>query len=575
MCERVGAPLCCVEENTLNASSITVDPTGQTWFARDKALFRCSRTLPTPQALSREPSSVACIVCTETFVFTFTSDGTFAMWNFGDSEPRVRGALSRRFRCATRISNDRVAIAVRASNTDDEIVLLQPQGGENGSCRSGVTAVGLYTVEGAVTAMAWWRDQDRETLVSVSERGNVECWNVGRGEEDTARFDYPVVPLGELRPTAAVLVSEDVLWIGTDHGLVVQFSLFGQARQLQQQHEAAVTSISLLSDGDSVWSTSLDGTIVVWRTSTGEALGTFQTGSVGIRDLASRSVLHTEMWVLDTQNVATRWSVQETVHWCAGRCAPECSVLANDAIAQMQAILCDDAGRELSPPVRRAFPEAQLVADALGSLKEASQMIEAALSEIGSSPHSLLDDVGTICSVAVEALRAEKELDPTAGFPQSTTLTRTKTVIAREQTLRREYESLSKRCDAAEARAARLEHDVDASNRASGDKGIVAADHQSRAVGGLEDMKGLREELAAKNAFVMELLEIVKQNTDAIEELRSKYKGKKSETIVVAARNRELLDSITDALEVLRDNSDPASTQARILLEKAVRHEPL
>jgi flagellar biosynthesis chaperone FliJ len=572
MNRRTEPPVCRVDADTLAATVVCVDSRGSTWLSRDRTLLRRQQNGEL-QTLSREPETVLALTATGDLVFALSVTGGFTVWRLDDNEPAVRGTLGRRARGMTALSGNRVAIAI--AGRSDEVVLICPEH-EDGRIAK-VAAQGLYAVDGVVACLASYRGAARELLISITDRGHVECWDVVAGAEVTSEMRNPVLPLRGDLPVTALMISSNQLWVGTQGGSILRCRLGGSTDRLDKQHDAAVNSLNLLSDGRSVWSASFDGTIVVWDALSAEAVGTFHTGGTGISSIASRTVLESTLWVVDSQNAAAQWHVREALNWQECPAADEIAGPALSALRQMGNILCGEGTVVMPQEVVEAVPECQHVADALSSMHAASVLVDDVLREFGMTPESLISDFDKICNIALTASRIERRATghgiPGADLPQlqqfpkrlDEAIRDNAALTTRLEAVELNRASMSQRLRelegvAEEASALRRKvHELEAER-------VRATPERSTS-----EFGALREELDAKNAFVMELLEIVKQNTDTIEDLRSKYKTKKAELTHRTSVSANLASAAVDALRILRLGGPEHDRQAAVALESALR----
>ena len=456
----------------------------------------------------------------------------------------------------------------------DEVVVVKPKWDETGTM-SGLSAEGLYSVEGSIGCLSTLRSGNRETLVSVTRDGLVECWDLSDGCEVTSTFGHPKVELNGDVPCVALLVSPRELWVGCTSGMMLRSS-FGehQTQRLSAQHDAAITAFFIMGDGTSLWSASLDASIVVWDIRSAEPKGSFQTGGAGIVCATPRATVETRLWLADTQNQCLAWKITEGIHHYRHADAAADDVPAAVAVLKrLGSILCGERGFRIPDQVLETVPDVQLVADALESLHDISVAVSPVLEDWEMTPENLLGDVERICGVAREAARLELTIAGRTTTGSRDRLLSLRHAAATCSALQRDLERVEQALVEAQRRAARSEsQDEYAATLKRRIAELERQVHEKQTVQeNAVEASSLRDELNAKNAFVMELLEIVKQNTDTIEELRTKYKSKKADAHAQAARIVEFENSNSEVLYLLRLNTEEGRLRARALLEKTLR----
>lgn len=160
--------------------------------------------------------------------------------------------------------------------------------------------------------------EKRRLLFTITERGNVDVWDLAAGIDATSEFNdlaFNAEALGA--PTCACVVGTS-LWIGTAFGPVVVCPLQGDGAvmcQVLEYHKAAITSIFPMTLETRVWSCCRDGMVAVWSVARLQPCGQFdiQTSSmVALRQCQPQ--LLTAVWGIDATHRAACWEVREAFH---------------------------------------------------------------------------------------------------------------------------------------------------------------------------------------------------------------------------------------------------------------------
>jgi WD40 repeat protein len=574
--DRIGAPLCRVVEDLPTASGITfVKVDGGRWSARDRRVYH-QPDGNEPALVRQEECSVLGLTCTSTLVWSVTVDGAFCAFK-RDGNAAVCGHLRKPTTSMCWADGDHLLIATESDDGKSEVVLISPHVKVDGVVH-GVSARGLFRITGSVAALCASRTATETVVATVSVAGDIDLWSFTAEEDLTAQFGNPTVPLGTDTVTVARILGSRRLWIGTAGGDVFDVQLEPlKCSRLAKQHEASVTGIVVLGDGERVWTASLDGSIVVWDSRALGPVGSFHTGTTGVARLfVGEQKLITDLYLGDTLGGCSWWTVSERVHYPlleepSGPAQPSTA----NVLRQLSGMLAGDPDAALPSSVMNENPEARFVSDALLSMADCTAALAGALEDFGLEPSTLLQDFKSILDIA----RAAKQLDARcaqAGFHNSSS----DELAALSESVRQSISARTKQRTESDALNQRFNEQAEAHREQMDEtrrerKELIATVERLRnqADVSLENASSaaqLREDLEAKNAFVLELLQIVKDNTTSMDELRLKLKRKKTEAVEAqrvaqhataqATRLSETLQATIREIRA-RDPSDPLLTR--------------
>lgn len=182
----------------------------------------------------------------------------------------------------------------------------------DGEAAGEVDAVGLFRVGGRVAALL--HDPAQDILVSVSDGGNVDVWDVAGGRDVTAVYGSLSWEPQRHGPPTCALLCHDRLWVGLTTGHVLVFPFAPRqplpaaspaeappAAQLLRSHTSSVTGLLRMSLGTSVWGCAADSAKVnVWHAVSAELRGSFVFPEAGLAGWqAGAAQLRTAVWGID------------------------------------------------------------------------------------------------------------------------------------------------------------------------------------------------------------------------------------------------------------------------------------
>ena len=181
-------------------------------------------------------------------------------------------------------------------------------------CTCEVEATGLFRVQGRIECVLY--DEVHESLVAISDAGNVDVWDVANARDATAQYGSPAWDTAKHGTATCAVICREKLWIGLTSGQLCIFSLWrtdnGEARActtaspsqsvlLLRSHGTPITGITSMSLQSSVWSCARDnGRVNVWDARDASFRGSFVFPESGIQSwYAGAAQLRTALWGLD------------------------------------------------------------------------------------------------------------------------------------------------------------------------------------------------------------------------------------------------------------------------------------
>ncbi|KPI85623.1 hypothetical protein ABL78_5304 [Leptomonas seymouri] len=183
-------------------------------------------------------------------------------------------------------------------------------------CACEVEATGLFRVQGCVLCVLF--DSVRETIVTVSDAGNVDVWDVALGRDVTAQFGSPAWDAAKHGSATCAIICREKLWVGLNSGQLAIFSFVSSDRLteddaaqralgattmalLLRSHSSPITGVIPMSLQSSVWScAAANGSVNVWDATDASFRGSFVFPEPGIQSwYASVAQLRAALWGID------------------------------------------------------------------------------------------------------------------------------------------------------------------------------------------------------------------------------------------------------------------------------------
>lgn len=172
-----------------------------------------------------------------------------------------------------------------------------------------VDATGLFRVEGRIEAVL--HDSVLDVLVTVSDTGNVDFWDVASAKDVTAMYGSLSWDCDRYGAPTCALLCRDQLWVGLTTGQLLVFPLSNcpggasppllHSAQLLRGHTSRVTGLMSMSLGTCVWSCAADSAKVnVWDAGTAALCGSFVFPDSGlVAWQAGAAHVRTALWGID------------------------------------------------------------------------------------------------------------------------------------------------------------------------------------------------------------------------------------------------------------------------------------
>ncbi|CBZ33651.1 hypothetical protein, conserved [Leishmania donovani] len=172
-----------------------------------------------------------------------------------------------------------------------------------------VDATGLFRVEGRIEAVL--HDSVLDVLVTVSDTGYVDVWDVASAKDVTAMYGSLSWDCDRYGAPTCALLCRDQLWVGLTTGQLLVFPLSNchggasppllNSAQLLRGHTSRVTGLISVSLATCVWSCAADSAKVnVWDAGTAALRGSFVfPGSGLVAWQAGAAQVRTALWGID------------------------------------------------------------------------------------------------------------------------------------------------------------------------------------------------------------------------------------------------------------------------------------
>ncbi|GET88073.1 hypothetical protein, conserved [Leishmania tarentolae] len=171
-----------------------------------------------------------------------------------------------------------------------------------------VDATGLFSVEGRIEAVL--HDSAMDLLVTVSDTGNVDVWDVASAKDVTAMYGSLSWDCDRHGAPTCALLCRGQLWVGLTTGQLLVFPLSNyhdsasprrNSAQILRGHTSRVTGLISMSLGTCVWSCAADSAKVnVWDAVTAGLRGSFVFPDSGlVAWQAGAAHVRTALWGID------------------------------------------------------------------------------------------------------------------------------------------------------------------------------------------------------------------------------------------------------------------------------------
>ncbi|CAJ1023320.1 hypothetical protein, conserved [Leishmania lindenbergi] len=172
-----------------------------------------------------------------------------------------------------------------------------------------VDAKGLFRVEGRIAVVL--HDSVMDVLVTVSETGYVDVWDLASAKDVTAMYGSLSWDCSRYGAPTCALLCRDYLWVGLTTGQLLVFLFSSRdgavatpqshSVQLLRGHTSRVTGLLRMSLGTSVWSCAEDSAKVnVWDAASAAFRGSFVFPDIGLVAWQAGAVqVRTALWGID------------------------------------------------------------------------------------------------------------------------------------------------------------------------------------------------------------------------------------------------------------------------------------
>lgn len=538
-------PICRVAGHRFAGTHVALGFGSSQWFARNRKVLLADHG-STDRVIWEAADAIAELIPAGDRLWAFAVSGQFAV--FAQSGTVVAtGSLKRRFTSGAALPEEGVAICVDGF----EIVRLRLSTPVAHECCAEATSI--FQIDDTVITLHAINTSRGPVVVTVAESGAVYAWSLPEDRDVSTAFGGLRIPVGRETVSSSALVGT-ALWVGTSSGAVWATDFTGKVESLSTQHDAAICGVVQVPESNFVWTASVDGCVVVWSLDSKIAIGSFQIAGSGLRTMQlGRTHVESTVGFLQADGNLATWEVSAPV----AEPGPALNTFAlmeeyRAALTQAVEVLAGSLPEaKFTPAVVESIPEIVYVGEALKSLSECSSEINRGLHALSLTPSSLVRDTSLLANAAITAAEMERRARQ-SGFGSSAAFDNEWRGISAAIDTALTTNELRCERDAALADSRRLQHQCDQLTAQLGS--IEAELDRVRAHRHSEpshDMAKLREELDAKNAFVVELLQIVKDNTSCIEDLRNKYRAKKQLLVAEQSRSRGVERKLQIAMDAI------------------------
>lgn len=169
-------------------------------------------------------------------------------------------------------------------------------------CTCAIEAAGLFRVEGRLACVVY--DGVHRFLITISDAGNVDVWDVRSGCDATAQCGSPSWDTARYGTATCAVVCRDNLWVGLTSGQLLAFSLVSGdtgAMAVLRSHNVPLTDVVAMSMQSSVWSCAAgSGKVNVWNASDASFRGSFVFPASGVQAwCVGAAQVRTALWGID------------------------------------------------------------------------------------------------------------------------------------------------------------------------------------------------------------------------------------------------------------------------------------